>query len=132
MELSNIIKKDSNEQRAWYVVPGFEDVEKPPRVLIYKPLPKEVDQVRKKSKRRRFGGRRSEEIYDEQKLMDGLLELMVEDWENIVEDGNKVEVTTANKKILDGSWQEFRDLWQLVYNDVEAAEELRIEDERKN
>lgn len=111
----------------WYKIPGS-DV----RVSIVTLKPSRHDELQEAATKPIFNGGKMERLADNNVLMDSMLNEMVQDWENISEDGKPFPCTKENKKALDENWAPFRKLWHSVFLETSAIETAIQETEIKN
>jgi len=125
MDVSRLIQEDTVGK--WYTVPGS-DVE----VKIRRLKPKEIDAMRRRSRARRFDGRRGELDVDADKLSRLMLCEMVTEWKNISMGEEPLPCTNEEKVLLDKNWMAFRQLWNSVWLEGESDEAAREEEEQGN
>ncbi|KKL91581.1 hypothetical protein LCGC14_1893240, partial [marine sediment metagenome] len=72
------------------------------------------------------------EILDNDKLNLLLLDECVRSWKNIEQDGEELECTMENKRLLDENWDKFNALWNAVVGSLGTMEDALEEAERGN
>lgn len=125
MDIGNIL--NGGPEPEWYTVPGTEA-----KVQIRNPKPSRRREIVRQATRTRMSRGQRVEILDNDKLNLLLLDECVRSWKNIEQDGEELECTMENKRLLDENWDKFNALWNAVVGSLGTMEDALEEAERGN
>lgn len=107
MDIKEILS--NGDDGKWYRIPDSNA-----RLKIRSLTPKERRTVLRQCTSQRLIQNRWREETDWERLNSLMLDLVVVDWDEIQESGQKLPVTTENKTKLDENWPSFANLWNAV------------------
>lgn len=125
MDIGNIL--NGGPEPEWYTVPGTEV-----QVQIRNPKPSRRREIVRQATRTKMSRGQRAEILDNDKLNLLLLDECVRNWKNIEQNGEELECTTENKRLLDENWDKFNALWNAVVGSLGVMEDALEEAERGN